>query len=67
MDVHDIPVKITHYINPNRFYCCDLRDADRIFKFSSIEKSYENYCTKLLKVQSYEPKDNDVSSNNNNS
>lgn len=64
MDIHDIPVKITHFINPNRFYCCDLWDAEKIFMLSNIEKTYGDHCTKLLKTRNSEPKENDVSSNN---
>ena len=39
MNSRDIEVKVTHLINPNRFYCCDLTQKDKLEKLRQNENS----------------------------
>lgn len=60
MEEGDLLVKITHFINPNRFYCCLLSNVEKSAALQALEQTYSSRCDGPRR-NGEEPKIDDVS------
>lgn len=53
-------VKVTHIINPNRFYLLEVERSEEIEVLQKVENELQKYCSYEVKQDHY-PNKNDVS------